>query len=145
MRLRIAEINENAVAHVFGDKAVEMAHGIGGGAVIRGDDLAQILRIELRRQRGRADQIAEHYRQLAAFSIGSYGYRGEGHLRRERADGIEQPPAVPNQADAEILQILGRQARQHPCVDLVRAERRLVLLEPELPQPIPTSIADTRQ
>jgi hypothetical protein len=40
-----------------------------------------------------------------------------------------------DQCDAEILQIIGGQARQHPFVDLVRAERRLVLLEPELAQP----------
>jgi len=38
-----------------------------------------------------------------------------------------------DQTDAEILQILGGQARQYPFVDLVRAERRLVLLEPERP------------
>jgi hypothetical protein len=50
-------------------------------------------------------------------------------------DGVEQPTAVADQADAKILQILGRQARQYPCVDLVCTERRLVLLEPELPQP----------
>src|SRR5713226_6951085 len=42
---------------------------------------------------------------------------------------------MPDQADAEILQILGRQARQYPRVDLVRAERRLVLLEPKTAQP----------
>jgi len=42
---------------------------------------------------------------------------------------------MPDQADAEILQILGRQARQYSCVDLVRAERRLVVLEPEAAQP----------
>ena len=43
---------------------------------------------------------------------------------------------MPDQIDAEILQILGRQARQYRCVDLVRAKHRLVLLEPEFPQPI---------
>src|SRR5215472_7710908 len=41
-----------------------------------------------------------------------------------------------DQIDSEVLQVLGRQARQYSCVDLVRAERRLVLLEPQLPQPI---------
>jgi hypothetical protein len=40
-----------------------------------------------------------------------------------------------HQADAEILQVLGRQASQYPCVDLVLAEGRLVLGEPETPQP----------
>src|SRR6266852_341904 len=53
----------------------------------------------------------------------------------EGGDGVEQPPAMANQADAEILQILGRQARQYPRVDLVRAERRLVLTEPKTAQP----------
>ena len=61
---------------------------------------------------------------------------GAANLGAERGDGVEQPPATPDQGDAEILQILGRQARQHPFIDLVRAERRLVLLEPERPQPI---------
>jgi len=44
-------------------------------------------------------------------------------------------PAMPDQSDAEIRQILGRHARQHPFVDLVLTERRLVLLELQLPQP----------
>ena len=70
MRLRVAEIDQHAVAHVFGDKAVELGDDFGDGAVIRGDDLAQILGIEPRRQRGRADQVAEHHRQLPAFGIG---------------------------------------------------------------------------
>jgi hypothetical protein len=42
-----------------------------------------------------------------------------------------------DQTDPEILQILGGQARQDLRIDLVRAERRLVLLEHELAQPIP--------
>src|SRR6266436_616246 len=46
-------------------------------------------------------------------------------------------PAMSDQTDAEILQILGRQARQDPCVDLVRTEGRLVLVEPEAAQPSP--------
>jgi hypothetical protein len=29
MRLRIAEINQHAVAHVFGDEPAEAAHGLG--------------------------------------------------------------------------------------------------------------------
>ena len=52
---------------------------------------------------------------------------------------------MPDQGDAEILWILGGQARQHGCFDFVPAERRLVLLNPELPQQSATSVADTRQ
>ena len=44
---------------------------------------------------------------------------------------------MPDQGAAEILQILGGQARKHAFIDFIRAERRLVLLEPERPQPFP--------
>jgi hypothetical protein len=40
-----------------------------------------------------------------------------------------------NGDDAEIPQILGRQAPENLEVDIVLAERRLVLFEAELPQP----------
>jgi hypothetical protein len=50
MRPRVAEINENTVAHVFRNKAIEPGDDLGDGTVIRGDDLAQILGIEPRRE-----------------------------------------------------------------------------------------------
>ncbi len=49
MRLRIAEINQDTVAHVFGDKPREAADRVGDGAVIGADNLAQILGVEARR------------------------------------------------------------------------------------------------
>jgi hypothetical protein len=55
----------------------------------------------------------------------------------EQGNSVEQPPAMPDQGDAEILQILGGQARKNPFVDFIRPERRLVLLEPKRPQPFP--------
>ena len=68
MRLRIAEIGEHAVAHVLGDEPAERAATISAtAAVIGADDLAQILGIEPGRERGRADEIAEHDRELAAL------------------------------------------------------------------------------
>ena len=91
MRLRVAEIDQDAVAHVLGDKAVELGDDLGDGAVIRGDDLAQILGIEPRRERGRADQIAEHHRQLPPFrdvgesmaSLRSAGFGGVHRAKRQ--------------------------------------------------------------
>jgi hypothetical protein len=82
MRLGIAEIDQNAVAHIFGDKAGETADGIGDAAVVGADQLTQILRIIARRQRRRADQIAEHDGQLAPLGLardhgsGGWGFRG---------------------------------------------------------------------
>ncbi len=49
MRLGVAEIDQHAVAHVFGDKTGEPADGVGDAAVIGPDDLAQILGVEARR------------------------------------------------------------------------------------------------
>jgi len=106
--------------------------------VISGNDLAIILGIESRGERGRAGEIAEHHGQLPP--LGHRGHSNIGNRRSlgaERGNRIEQSPAVSYQVDAEILQVFGRQASQYPCVDLVRAECRLVLLEPELTQPIP--------
>ena len=58
MRLRIAEIDQHAVAHVFGDEAVETAHGLGDALLIGGNDLAQVLRVHAGGKRRRADEIA---------------------------------------------------------------------------------------
>ena len=110
MRLRIAEIDQHPVAHVLGDKAVEAADRIGHGAVVVPDQLAQILRVKTRRQRRRADEVAEHHRQLPAFSFGGRQCVWGSHRRgggwnpgAERGNGIEQPSAIADYRDAEIL------------------------------------------
>ena len=121
----------DAVAHIFGDKAVEPGDHLGDGAVIGADDLAQILRIEPRRQRRRADEVAEHHRQLPAFGLGAeLGYRGapssrsNGRLGAERDDGGEQLAAVADRGHAKADQVVGRQLPQYLGVDIVIKERR---------------------
>ena len=42
---------------------------------------------------------------------------------------------MPDNADAKILQVLRRQARQDRVVDCVLAERRLILSKAQAPQP----------
>ncbi len=69
MRLRIAEINQHAVAHIFGDKTAKPSTMSATHAMVGTDDLAQILGIEPRGQRRRADQIAEHHGQLPALRL----------------------------------------------------------------------------
>jgi hypothetical protein len=132
MRSGVAEIDEHAVAHVLGDKAVEPGDDRGGRTMICGDDLAQILGIEARGERSRADQVAEHHRQLTALGIRPHpclpckrrregerapavardrqGWRRRHIDRAERGNGVEQPSAMPDQIDTEILQIFGRQS-----------------------------------
>ncbi len=43
MGLRIAEINQHAVAHVFGHEAAEAANRLGDAFLVGGNDLAQVL------------------------------------------------------------------------------------------------------
>jgi hypothetical protein len=73
MGMRIAEIDQHAVAHILGDKAAGPADRVGNAAVISADHLAQILGIEAHRQRCRADQIAEHDRQLPSLGLAENG------------------------------------------------------------------------
>jgi len=61
----LAEIDQHPAAHVLG-KAVEIADR----AIVVVDQLAQILGVEPRRQRGRADKIAEDDRQMPPFGVG---------------------------------------------------------------------------
>jgi hypothetical protein len=67
MRLRIAKINQHAVAHVFRHEPAEAAHGLGNAFLIGRNDLAQVLRVHSGRQRRRTDQVREHHRDLAAL------------------------------------------------------------------------------
>ena len=64
MRPQIAEIDQHPVAHELGDKAVVARDDAGNSILIGADLLAQFLGVEPRRQRRRADEIAEHHRQL---------------------------------------------------------------------------------
>ena len=65
--MRVAEVGENAVAHVFCDESAEADQHLRYAIMIFTDDLAQILRIEPCGQFCRTDQIAEHDRKEAAF------------------------------------------------------------------------------
>src|ERR1700738_3846130 len=57
------------------------------------------------------------------------GGGGAGGGAIECSDGVKQASTMPDQTDAKILQVLGGQARQYPCVDPVCAERRLGFVE----------------
>jgi hypothetical protein len=140
MGLRITEINQHPIAHVPGDIAAGVGDYFGDSAMIGGDDLAIILGIEARGERGRADQIAEHHRQLPALRLRPHPSLppdprrvGEGAV--ERGDSVEQPPTMPDRHHTDFPEILGRQARQYPRVYFVRAKRRLILLEPKTAEP----------
>ena len=145
MRHRIAEQRHQPVAELLGDMAAHLRHRRRSGIEIGADKVAPFLGIELRGNPGRADQIAEHHGEIAALadSLGSgrnsRWRRGSlcrsGRMREsfgwrlflvritaQRSDGVEQRAAVPDKADAQILQVLRRQARQDLLVDRIVAE-----------------------
>ena len=148
---RIAEIGEHAVAHVLGDKPAAAPDHLGNAAVIGADHRAQILRVEPRRQRRRADQIAEHHRQLPPLGLAGpdasilprlhkLGRRdrraGAREVRSQRGDRGQQLAPMADKIDAQILQIVGRQLAQDLGIDRVIVECRGVLFEPQPSQPI---------
>jgi hypothetical protein len=141
---RIAEIGEHAVAHVLRDETAAAFNDRSAAAVMGGDHRAQILRIEPRRQRRRADQIAEHHRQLPPPGFGSGGrHRRLGRLfgsrRRQstftqRCDRFQKLLARPER-QPEGYEIGLGQLRQEISVDLILAEHPLVPRQPQVPQP----------
>ncbi len=83
MGARVAEIDEDAVAHVLRDKAVVTPDRRTAAALIRRDDIAQIFGVHPGRECRRPHQVAKHHGQLAALGLRRRGERG----RRRRAAG----------------------------------------------------------
>ena len=142
MRPRIAEIDQHPVAHEFGDKAVVARDDAGNGVLIGADLLAQFLGVELRRQRRRADEIAEHHRQLpplgvvVRLSTGQYGGCRQCLGGGQTGDGFEETLAVPER-HTKLLEVDVGQLREDIGVDFTRAKERFVLSETETSQPTP--------
>ena len=137
---RVAEINQYAVAHVFGDETVVHGNGLIDCPMIRADQRSEILRIELCRECRRADEVAEHDAQLSAFWRLSFRRCGRGTSWRsspaQLRDGVKQTAAMPNQRHANIPQVVSGQRRQDLCVDGVVTKCVSILLEPKLAQPL---------
>jgi hypothetical protein len=108
------------------------------------DDGAHVFRFKLRRHRGRADEIAEHDRDLPA--LGGIAHR----LRRRRCwqliqgrDCLEKPLAM-SERNPELFEIGFRQISQNIGLDCVISERRLVLAKSKASQPIGDIHRDVR-
>ena len=132
-----AKIDEGAIAQVAGDVPVELRHGIGDRAVIAFDDVMHLLRIDARGKRRRADKIAEHHRQLPAFSCrccrGSLWFRIL--VAAQRSNRRQQLATVPYQADAKVVEVLGCKLAQNRSVNRVVAKRLFILLQAETVEP----------
>ena len=126
--LGIAEIGEHAVAHVLGDETAVALDQLRAAAMIGADDPAHVLGIEPRRQRGRADEVAEHHGELAALGGVRRCWRGSGGCRLRRSfrraqtcDRLEQALAVP-EGHADLFEVAVRQLAQNLGVDVVLAK-----------------------
>ena len=96
--VRIAEIDQDAIADVAGDIAAEFGRDIAGRAAIGEDDGGQVFRVELLGKRRGPHQVTEHHRNLPP--LGAAGSVGRGiqsmaavgaEIRRLRRSTIDMP------------------------------------------------------
>jgi hypothetical protein len=137
MIARAEEIHQLAVTHQFRDMAVEARHRRRDGALERADQFAHVFGIEPRRQRRRADRIAEHHRQLTALSqIGRHARGDRARSRRrllrcaQSRNRLEESFAVA-QRHAKLTEVALRQPGQNFGVDFALTEGGLILTETE--------------
>ena len=64
---RPAEVDQHPVTHVTRDEAVKLLDSCGDARLVSADDLPQIFGVEPCRECGRADEVAEHHAERAAF------------------------------------------------------------------------------
>src|ERR1700737_2948338 len=64
----VAKVNQQPIAEIFRNVSTEFCDDRNAGSLIRAHYLAHLFGITLLGQRRRADEITEHYRQLAALS-----------------------------------------------------------------------------
>src|SRR5262249_5887167 len=85
MGQRVAEVDQQAIAEILRDMALEAGDHLGTGRLIGPHDLAQVFRIELTRQARRVHQVTKQHRELAAFSLRGRWW-GWGGFSLERVD-----------------------------------------------------------
>ena len=133
-RVRIAEIDQDAVAHIAGDEARETPYDLGHRVVIGANQVPQILGIAPYRQCGRADEVAEHDGELSALAARCARNRIGGGVAQCRDRG-EQFAPVPDEVDPDVPEVVGGQLGQYGRVDRVVAKRLIVLLQSEAVEP----------
>src|SRR5215471_8809241 len=138
--------------------AAHLSHGFRCGIEIRADEIAPLLRVKLRENAGRADQIAEHHRDVTALASDVGGpctdlyWRGiggdasafwlsRGSLRRWR-NSIGKPPdctqhfqPVPER-QLEVFKMLIGQVGKNREIDAVFGKTLGVFGHAELFEPV---------
>ena len=103
--LRIAKVDEHAVAHEFGDVAATCADDILDLRVIRTQEFLQIFWIKAGGESCRAHEVAKHHRELPPLGVIREPL---GQARRltpspRASNGIEEFPPVADGQDSDLL------------------------------------------
>src|SRR5262245_4603265 len=136
MGLRIAKINQHAVAEILRDKTIVAAHDLGDALMIGCNDLAQVFRVHKRRKCRRTNQVREHHRDLPPLGSirGLTGGRdvrcGTERLcgRCKRTNSFKKLETS-TKWKTHLAEMILREIRQDASIDRVLAEYCLVLCE----------------
>jgi hypothetical protein len=84
MGSRIAKVDQQSIAQILRDMPPKVFDNSGTCLLVSTYELPVLFRVELSRERGRAYQVTEHYRQLPAFGFtcSGAGLRGCGRCHR---------------------------------------------------------------
>ena len=135
MRLRVAEIYKDAVAHVLRNKPIEAAHSLCDASLVGRNHLAQVFSVHALGHRRRADQVREQHRDPATLrhslvlrlnasgSLGNWPYQLSTLI-----DSREYLSTMPERI-ADVLQILICQIGEYRNVNLILSKTLSVLTE----------------
>jgi hypothetical protein len=81
MRLGIAKVDQQPIAQILSNMALEAGDHLGARLLIGPDHFAPVFRVELAGEHGGVHQVTEQHRQLAAFGLrrmrgGWWGFDG---------------------------------------------------------------------
>src|SRR5579859_2183257 len=127
----IAEICEHAVAHVSGNEPARFLDLLGTAAVVRTNDLPQVLRVEPCRKRRGANKISEHNRDLPSLGL----HPGSRSVLVEPRNRAQYLPAMAER-DTDFFEILVRQIAQNAWINVVVGETLRVLHQAKCVEPV---------
>jgi hypothetical protein len=137
----ITEIGKHPVAHILGDEPPGLGDLFGAATVIGTDDLPHVLGVKASRERGRANEVDKHDRELATLSsvlgLGLGRWRQRSGARDGTAEVGDRRQHLPpmSEQDAQRCQIGIGQMPQDGDVDTILAKALGVLAQTETPQP----------
>jgi hypothetical protein len=115
VRAGVAEPDHHAVAEQLRDVAVEGGDRRGHRVAVGAEQPAQVLGVEPHRQRGGADQVADHHGEVAALVV------VRARVRRQCGHRVEDPPSVRGR-HADRLEVGIGEVGQHVEVDALLGE-----------------------